>query len=176
MAATGLHRIKSKPLRIDAIRFSPYSPRGTDVSVTLDLMTHDIDLVLWLMGTAPDSIKGASQRVRSDHSDASLAHFTFDQTRVRLEASRIEAASQRRMRLEYPEGRVDIDFNAKTLTHTTPFELNENFSEVVDAQDSLGAATNAFISAILNGTDVPVSGEDGLAALRVAKAIERDHG
>lgn len=169
--ATGLDAVTSIPTSIHARRFSPYSPRGTDVSVQLDLMTHDIDLVLWLMRGMPDKITGNAEKVRSDRSDYSIVKLNYENTQVTLEASRVEDASERFMHLTYPEGDVKIDFNAKSLDHDTPFDLHTDFANNPMAADSLGAATEAFVSAILHGTPVPVSGEDGLNALKIALAI-----
>jgi len=59
--AIGLDKIKERPIQIQAVRHSPYSIRGTDTSVTMDLMTHDIDLCTALMGVAPDYIHGESR-------------------------------------------------------------------------------------------------------------------
>jgi predicted dehydrogenase len=172
--AIGLDRIAETPTRIAAVRHSPYSPRGTDVSVTLDLMTHDIDMVLWLLGADADEVRGHSIVVQSDTPDASLAHLQIGGTRVRLSASRVEPASERVMRLTYPSGDVLIDFNAKTLVNHTDFDLNSDFGQSPMAQDSLGAATNSFVSAVLDGTDVEITGGHGLRALNVALQIDKN--
>ena len=172
--AIGLDRIAVTPTRIAAVRHSPYSPRGTDVSVTLDLMTHDIDMVLWLLGADAGAVRGHSIVVQSDTPDASLAHLQIGGTRVRLSASRVEPASERVMRLTYPSGDVLIDFNAKTLVNHTDFDLNPDFGHSPMAQDSLGAATDSFVSAVLDGTDVEITGGHGLRALNVALQIDKN--
>ena len=76
------------------------------------------------------------------------------------------------MDITYPSGEVHIDFNAKTLTHNTPFDLNENFGQDPSAKDSLGASSNAFIEAVLDGAAVPVTALDGYNALKLALAID----
>ena len=170
--AIGLDRISETPLRIEAKRHSPYSPRGTDVSVTLDLMTHDLDMVLWLMGEDAPEVRGESAIVRSKTPDASLAHIKFSHATARISASRVEGASERVMRLVYPSGEVVIDFNAKTLSQTAGFDLNANFGNTALAKDSLGAATDSFVSAILDGTPVEITGEHGLRALNAALKVD----
>ena len=172
--AIGLDRIAVTPTRIAAVRHSPYSPRGTDVSVTLDLMTHDIDMVLWLLGADAGAVRGHSIVVQSDTPDASLAHLQIGGTRVRLSASRVEPASERVMRLTYPSGDVLIDFNAKTLVNHTGFDLNPDFGHSPMALDSLGSATDSFVSAVLDGTDVEITGGHGLRALNVALQIDKN--
>lgn len=172
LKAIGLDCVPEKPLQITGHRFSPYSVRGTDVSVTLDLMTHDLDLVLWLMGGDPDDIKGESLCVMSKTPDAAYAALMFDGVRSRLEASRVEAESSRQMRIRYPSGTAEIDFNAKTLTHDTPFDLNTDFANDPMAKDSLGAATNAFVEAVLDGKPVAITGGNGLRALKAGLIVD----
>lgn len=174
MQAIGLYAVPEKPTEIKAKRFSPYSVRNTDVSVTLDLMSHDIELVLSLMG-APISVNGHSQAVKSDTPDVSngTLHFQNGATAF-LQASRVAEASERIMKLTYPSGSVEIDFNSKTLTHTTPFQLNADFGQSPDAKDSLGAADDAFIRSCLDGARVFITGEDGAAALKIALQIDGD--
>jgi len=87
-----------------------------------------------------------------------------------LIASRLEDDFSRTMDITYPSGTVSIDFNAKTLTHDTPFELNEKFGDDPVAKDSLGAASNAFIEAVLDGKAVPITAEDGYNALKLASS------
>jgi predicted dehydrogenase len=171
--AIGLDRLSERPIRIEARRNSPYSPRGTDVSVTLDLMTHDLDLVLWLIGESAASLSAQTICVRSKSADAALAHIKFEGGAcARLSASRVEAASERVMTLTYPSGTVRLDFNAKTLSQTAGFELDENFGESPMAADSLGAAMDSFVAAAFGEMPVPISGEDGLAALDLALRID----
>ena len=171
--AIGLDRLNEKPIRIEAKRHSPYSPRGTDVSVTLDLMIHDMDMVLWLMDEDAQQVKGHSVTVRSYTADAALAHMKFPSGgTVRLSASRVEPASERVMTLSYPSGSVTIDFNAKTLTQTAGFDLNVNFGDTPLARDSLGAATDSFVSAVLDGTPIEITGGHGLRALDAALKVD----
>ena len=172
--AIGLDSVSQSPIKIVSRRMCKYSPRGTDVSVTLDLMTHDLDLVLMLMGELPQKVSGQTRTQNSSHPDFSEGELTFDNGTATLTASRLENDFSRTMDVTYPSGTVQIDFNAKTLTHNTPFELNENFGEDPSAKDSLGAASNAFIQAVLDGRAVPVTAEDGYNALKLALCIDGD--
>lgn len=172
MRAIGLDKVQERPLSIVGHRRSPYSPRGTDVSVTLDLMTHDLDLVLWLMDCDPVQITGESKAVNSAAPDFAHANLKFDDGEAQLEASRVAQASSRRMTIVYPSGTVEIDFNAKTLHHNTPFALNADFGEDPMARDSLGAATNAFVEAVLDGKPVAITGGNGLRALKAALIVD----
>lgn len=170
--AIGLDRLRQSPLHITSNRMSKFSERGTDVSVTLDLMTHDLDLVLMLMGQLPDQVTGQTRTEKTGFPDFSQGKLSFENSTATLTASRLESDFSRTMDISYPSGEVHIDFNAKTLTHNTPFELNENFGEDPSAKDSLGASSEAFISAILDGTPIPVTAQDGYNALKLALAID----
>ena len=172
LKAIGLDKVNERPLSIEAVRNSPYSPRGTDTSVTFDLMSHDIDLCTFLLGGEPDEIEGASISVKSDTPDKSFANLTYGTCKVFLGASRVAELSSRRMKVTYPSGEVEIDFNAKTLTHTTPFALNADFAGDARAQDSLASATDAFVRAILDNTPVLVTAEDGAIAVKTALIID----
>lgn len=170
--AIGLDKLPQTPINIVSRRMSKFSERGTDVSVSLDLMTHDLDLVLMLMGGLPKKVRGETRTEKSGHPDFSRGELSFDTGTATLTASRLEDAFCRTMDITYPSGTVKIDFNAKTLSHDTPFDLNESFGEDPSAKDSLGAASNAFIEAVLNGNPVPVTAEDGYNALKLALVID----
>ena len=172
LRAIGLFDVTERPLKIEAVRNSTYSTRGTDTSVTMDLMTHDIDLCYALIGRAPEHIAGQAMCVRTEHPDMSWARLSYPGVRANLEASRVAERSERRMKIHYPSGVVEIDFNAKTLSHTTPFELNENFAEDARAKDSLGMATDIFVRAVLDKTPVLVSARDGAAVAKIALCID----
>lgn len=171
--AIGLDQINEKPTHIIATRNTSYSPRGTDTSVTLDLMSHDIDLCCYLMGSTPQSLSGTSEAIRSKTPDRARAELNFKDATAILSSSRVEEGVSRQMTLRYPSGTVLIDFVEKTLQHNTPFTLNADFANDAKAADSLGAATQSFVSSILNGTDIIVSAQDGLNAARIAIEIDK---
>lgn len=173
LKAIGLDRISERPLKIEAVRNAAYSPRGTDTSVTFDLMTHDIDLCTALMGGAPDSVKGESGCVRSLAPDMAYAELSYGTSVARLSASRVAEAGQRWMKLSYPSGDVKIDFNAKTLLNSTRFALDKKFADNKIAKDSLGAATDMFVRAVLDGGPVSVSADAGAIAVRIAESIDK---
>lgn len=175
--AIGLDRAPENPVKITARRMSPFSVRGTDVSVTQDLMTHDIDMALWLMGSVPSDVDCDSICVRTDQPDAARAVLSFPHGgKAYLEASRVEAPEDRErvMEITYPSGSLKVDFVNKTFENTTGFDFNPDFGDDPIAADSLGAGTNAFIRAVLDGDKIPVTGRDGLEALKVALMIDGD--
>jgi len=173
LRAIGLDEISETPLTIEAVRNSPYSLRGTDTSVTFELMTHDIDLCTALMGRAPDVVIGQSGRVRSRTPDMAYAQLRYGNSKARLSASRVAEVSERWMKITYPSGEVRIDFNTKTLTNMAGFDLNGDFAEDEIAKDSLGAASDVFVRASLDGTPVMVSAADGAIAVQIAAVIDQ---
>ncbi|MEE9273420.1 MAG: Gfo/Idh/MocA family oxidoreductase [Robiginitomaculum sp.] len=171
--AIGLDRVPEKPLSIKAVRFGSMATRGTDVSVTLDLMIHDLDMAMWLMGGRPDTIRGEALRVYSEQPDTAYACLEWEGIcKAHLEASRCENGLERIMEIKYPNGHVKIDFVGKIFEDTTGFGLNKDFVNHPLAHDSLGAATTAFTSSILDGTPIAVPGQAGLDALEMALKID----
>ncbi|RKQ71511.1 putative dehydrogenase [Litorimonas taeanensis] len=170
--AIGLDKVDETPQKIVGIRKSTFSRRGGDTSVTLDLMTHDIDLCCMLMRDIPHSISGTSETVNTPRPDRARAELTYKSGSAILTASRVADEVGRQMTIQYPSGTVLIDFGKKTLQHNTPFKLDTNFGDNPSAKDSLGAATEQFISAVLEGSPVSVTAKDGYEAARIAINID----
>ena len=170
--AIGLMDLSERPLRIEAVRNSPYSKRGIDTSVTFDLMTHDIDLCTALMGGGPDEVIGYTGCVRSETADMAYGRLRYGDVAAHLTASRVAEKTERWMKLTYASGEVHIDFNKKTLTNSTSFALDANFADKAIAKDSLGAATDNFVRAILDGVQVLVGPDDGQIAVQTAERID----
>ncbi|RKQ95301.1 Gfo/Idh/MocA family protein [Maricaulis maris] len=171
--AMGLFAVDATPTKITASRMGPASDRCLDVSVTLDLMVHDLDLVIALSGSAVKSVTGEVDKGRFDHPDIAKAHLVFDNgCEAELVASRVHHERDRKMKVEYEAGVLEIDFVAKTFSNTTPYALNPDFAESATAKDSLGANVNAFIASVLDGAPVAVPGIAGLRALDAARAID----
>jgi len=172
--AMGLLDVDERPLRISARRMGAFSERGSDVSVTLDLMTHDLDLVRRLAGGVEATrVEADVTSERTPFVDRARAEITFANGTVAvLEASRLHHERDRKMRVEYESGVVDVDFVAKTFSNTTPHALDPHFADTPSAKDSLGAGVAAFISAVLGDAPAPITGEDGREALRLALRVD----
>ena len=88
------------PLYIEATRIAPFKPRGTDVSVILDLMIHDLDMVLALVDSPIESVDAVGAAVASQHEDIANARIRFANGAVAtITASRVSARTERRMRI-----------------------------------------------------------------------------
>ncbi|MEP6968372.1 MAG: Gfo/Idh/MocA family oxidoreductase, partial [Pseudomonadota bacterium] len=106
-AAMGLFDVPRAPLRIEAVRLGPPSPRSLDVSVVIDLMIHDLDLALALTRAAPLAVEATGACVGGRLLDEARAEVTFeDGFTATLSASRVAPARERAMRLIYPTGMV----------------------------------------------------------------------
>jgi predicted dehydrogenase len=171
--AMGLFAVPAIPKRITSCRMGPPSERNLDVSVTLDLMIHDLDLVIALAGAAVSKVEGDVDKGRFGTPDVAKAVLTFDNGCVaELVSSRVHHERDRKMHVEYAEGTLDIDFIAKTFENTTPFKLNPDFADDPMSKDSLAANVNAFLNSVKEGAAVAVPGIAGLRALDAARAVD----
>jgi predicted dehydrogenase len=170
----------TRPLYIEATRIAPFKPRGTDVSVILDLMIHDLDLVLALVDSEIECVDAMGAAVSSQFEDIANARVRFVNGCVAtITASRISLKTERKMRLFSEEGYCSADFVARKLTMigrergmevpgTDGFRLEE-----VDWQDHdvLEAEHTAFAAACLDGARVIVDAAAGRRALAAALAV-----
>jgi predicted dehydrogenase len=170
----------TRPLYIDATRIAPYKPRGTDVSVILDLMIHDLDLVLALVDSPIQSVDALGAAVSSPLEDIANARVRFENGCVAtITASRISLKTERRMRMFSEEGYLSADFVARKLTMigrerglplpgTGGFRREETgWSDA----DSMAAEHEAFVASCLDGAPVLVDAAAGRRALAAALAV-----
>jgi predicted dehydrogenase len=169
MDAIGLLKTPEPPLRIESVREGPPSGRSMDVSITMDLMIHDLDLVASLFGASPLHVRaqGVGPEGRYDQVEARL---TFASGEAMLRASRIAETRQRRMRTEFADGSVEIDFISRTMRNKTGLPLDPNFAD--KAPDPLGMSVEAFLKAASGRASCPIPGEAGVAAVRLAALVD----
>ncbi len=169
-----------KPLYIEAVRVAPFKPRGTDVSVILDLMIHDLDLILSLVNEPIDHVDAVGAAVASLHDDIANARIKFGNGAVAtITASRISLKTERKMRIFSQTGYLNVDFAARKLMligRDTGMKLPgfEDFgleNASWEDQDALAAEHAAFIASILDGAPVAVDAEAGRRALAAALAV-----
>lgn len=172
--AMGVFDIADAPRRISARRMGLRSTRNLDVSVTVDLMIHDLDLVMALARSELVQLEASAEKIFTDTPDTAKVHMGFkDGFKADLESSRAAEALDRVMRIDYDSGFLEVDFVAKTFINETGYDLNPDFAEDPKAKDSLGANVNTFIDSVLDGAPVAVPADAGLAALAVAREIDR---
>jgi predicted dehydrogenase len=176
--AMGLLSAPETPTRIESVREGPWTGRSADVSVTLDLMVHDLDLALRLMKARPTGILATAKGEHGRTADQIEARLAFaPRAEAVFISSRIAAERRRFMRAVYPSGEVNIDFITRKFENTTRFALNPNFAETRTGSDPLGANVAQFIDAVLGVAPRPVvNGEEALAVLELALDVDKASG
>jgi len=167
-AHTGLLDYDDAPLEVSCWRQGPWSGRGTDVSVVLDLMIHDLDLVHQLILGKVRSVQARGRIEKAGFADEVSAAVLFDNGAVaRLETSRIAETRRRGMRAVYADGVVEIDFLTRKVTNTTPRALSE-----LEVGDPLAESVAAFVEAAHSGQPPLVRPRQARRALETALLID----
>ncbi|MFZ9588124.1 MAG: Gfo/Idh/MocA family protein [Chitinophagaceae bacterium] len=181
---------KLNPMFIEVHRLAQFNPRGTEVSVILDLMIHDIDIILHLVKSEIKSISASGVSVMTDTPDIANVRIEFHNGCVaNLTSSRISMKKMRKIRLFQKDAYIGIDFlEKKTEIIKLKAEGDEDLfcfdietpggtktiavenPEVIE-QNAIKAELTAFKNAILNDTPTLVSEYDGLMAMEVAHQI-----
>jgi predicted dehydrogenase len=168
------------PRFVESHRLAPFKQRGTDVSVVLDLMIHDIDLIQELVGTPIESIDAVGATVFSGEIDIVNARLRFKGGCVaNTTASRISLKQERKIRIFQDDAYLSVDMQQKILTvirkkDAAPVESPAQVSieeESFDQGDALLAEIEAFLKAVRERSTPVVTGEDGLRALETAMKI-----
>ena len=182
-----------QPLFVEAHRLAEFNPRALDVSVVLDLMIHDIDLVLSLVDAEVADVSASGVGVVGETVDIASARLDFDNgATANLTASRISLKNMRKLRLFARDAYVGIDLLDKSAEVVTlsdhdpaapgPFQLPTaaGLREVRMTQPEIAPANaileelRAFAAAVRDGGDPVVSARDGRRALEVAERILAD--
>ena len=183
-----------RPMFIEIHRLAPFTPRGADVSVVMDLMIHDLDLLGLLVGGEPTDVRAKGAALLTREPDIVNARLEYaDGCVANVTASRVTAAPMRKVRVFSDTGYYSIDLLAGAVTHTrkgdsfqekmtalqrgelagTPsladFVAVERFQG--DGAEPLAKELEAFRAAVASRGTPAVSGEAGLAALRLAAQI-----
>ncbi|MFZ1682851.1 MAG: Gfo/Idh/MocA family oxidoreductase [Candidatus Zixiibacteriota bacterium] len=189
-AILGLSGYNIRPSFIEAHRLAAFDPRGTDVAVVLDLMIHDIDLVLTFIRSRLVDIHASAVAVISDQADIANARLTFANGAVaNLTASRISLRGMRKLRIFQKSGYYSLDLAAKQADVYRLTEPNDGeglkvplgksgrdlyYSKISDnGKDMLGAEIESFLIAVTENKPVAVTIDEAAEALRVALEVER---
>lgn len=190
-ALTSLEKYDLKPMFIESHRLSQFNPRGTDVSVIQDLMIHDIDIILHLVGSPIEKIDANGVAIVSEAIDIANTRLTFKNGCVaNLTASRISLKKMRKMRIFQNNAYISIDFlnnksevfrladsNAEAKGMTFPISDEK---KIIFEQPQIENAENAnpiknelesFFESIITGKPVKVTLEAGKEAVEVADEI-----
>ena len=181
-----------QPMFIEAHRLAQFNPRGTDVSVILDLMIHDIDIVLSLVKSPVKRISASGVSVLSETADIANARIEFDNGCVaNLTSSRISLKNMRKMRLFQRDAYIGIDFLDKKTeivrmkdvggpmeTMDFPLETGNGEKKIISVQmpeimplNAIRTELAEFAAAIINDRPVRISVYDGYQAMDVAHQV-----
>ncbi len=167
-ARTGLLDQGETPLEIQCWRRGPWTGRGDDVSVVLDLMIHDLDLVHTLVDSDVVDVTARGFTQYGPYADEVSAAITFaNGTMARLDTSRVAESRKRGLRAVYADGVVEIDFLTREVINTTPRPL-----AALEMGDPLGEAVASFVAAVAQGAAPLVLAEQAAQALETAIRID----
>ncbi len=197
-AVRAMEKLNIQPMFIEVDRISPMTFRSIDVGVVLDMMIHDIDIVLHLARSKVKEVQAVGVSVIGAVEDICNARLTFENGCVaNVTASRLALKTERKLRVFSEEAYVSLDYQkrqgvvarrgdnlagirgAAEMIRTGAANLSQlNYADLVrmeelkiDNIDPLRAQIDAFVDAVLNGTDPLVTVEDGLAAVEIATRI-----
>ena len=163
---------------IECHRLAPFQLRGTDVDVVLDLMIHDLDLILSFGLGQVNKVEAVGVTVLSQQVDFANARVEFSEgCIVNFTASRVSTGRLRKMRLFQENLYLSVDYQSRQgiihrrqeLTSAEPSVIEESIQ--AGEEDSLERELEAFVQSIQTGKSRGVSGEEGLAALELAHSI-----
>ena len=169
-----------KPKFIENIRIAPFPKRATDVDVVMDLMIHDIDMVLAVVGEYPNSIESTGVSIITEKVDLANARLRFPSGCIAdLTASRVSDKSERKMRIFQSGLYLSLDYGtgqARKLevergSISDPESLTPK-SFQFEKGDALLAEIKSFLSSVKEEKEPKVSAQDGLNAMRVALQIK----
>src|SRR5690606_33997307 len=169
-----------QPKFIESHRLAPFKLRATDVNVILDLMIHDIDIILNLIKANVTDIEASGAKVMSDSIDIANVRMAFDNGCVaNVTASRVSLKAERKMRIFQDERYISIDFQNRILSQHSKVDAGDesgipkiaSHEQSFDNDDALKTEIAAFLKAIETDTPPVVTGEDGRRALQTAIRI-----
>jgi len=177
-AVAALHTVMEHPLFIESHRLHPFFERGTDVDVILDLMVHDLDIIIHFVRSPVKTIDAVGVSVLSDKVDIANVRLTFASGCVaNITASRVTGKILQKIRFFGVEGYHSVDYRKRELVSLGRRNgpdgrptITENHVEV-KMQDPLEEEIRSFIKAVSGRTPPLVSGRDGHAALELALRI-----
>jgi len=179
-AVTALKEVLTTPLFIESHRLGPFQERGTDVDVVLDLMIHDIDIILSCVRSELESIDAVGVAVISPHVDIANARLRFAGGCVaNITASRISLKKMRKIRLFQPNAYLTVDYADRILTvvECTGGSAGPGARQIQARQeqftqaDPLEEELRSFVHCVRTRTSPLVDGKRGREALRVSLDI-----
>jgi predicted dehydrogenase len=182
-AVLALQEVLREPLFIESYRLASFKPRGTDVDVALDLMIHDIDIILNLVHSEIVDVRPIGFPVLTDEVDIAHARLEFANGCIaNVTASRVSDKALRKVRVFQPDAYLSIDLHNPKFVCWRRLREGDGAARLASEEkdfpqaDLLLAEIRAFVTAVQGGTAPVVSGADGKRALEVALRISAGMG
>ena len=177
-AVMALEKVITRPVFIEVHRLHPFFERGTDVDVVLDLMIHDLDIILKFVDSRVKSLEAVGVPVLSDKIDISNVRLSFDCGCIaNITASRISAKTMQKIRFFSPEGYHSVDCQKREILSLNKITNSEGRQQIVQnnievgSHDPLEEEIRSFVEAVRNRAKPVVSGEDARESLKLAVEI-----
>ena len=189
-AYLAIKQIPLNPMFIEVHRLAQFNPRGTEVSVILDLMIHDIDIILSLVNSTVKAIHASGVAVMTDTPDIANVRIEFNNGCVaNLTSSRISMKKMRKMRIFQKDAYIGIDFldkKAEVIKIKQPEDVNAFCFDVetnhgtktiavnnptIESNNAIKEELQSFVNSIINNTPTAVTEIDGYLAMEVAHQI-----
>jgi predicted dehydrogenase len=166
--------IKS-PRFIEAHRLAPYQPRGTEVGVVLDLMIHDLDIILYLVNSTPKRIEAMGVTALSADEDIANARITFNNGCVaNITSSRLSQEKMRKLRIFQDDCYISLDYIAQKIDLYQKKGKKIVHEEISPPKrEPLALELHDFLNSVRDGKPARISGEDGRKNLALAITIVR---
>ena len=179
-AYRNMQKYIGRPRFIETHRLGPYVGRGIDVDVILDLMIHDIDIILSIVRSDVVDIKAIGVPVLTNHIDIANARLEFASGCIaNITASRVSRERIRKIRIFQPDTYITLDYGQQSMgiyrriiENNTARVISEDIK--LEKEEPLSAELAAFVNSVRKRSAPEVSGEDGRDALRIAIKIRED--
>ncbi|HEY2664146.1 MAG TPA: Gfo/Idh/MocA family oxidoreductase [Candidatus Binataceae bacterium] len=179
-AIIGLRAILKNPRFVECDRLAPFTERGTDVDVILDLMIHDIDVIVSLTGADVVKVEATGVAVLTDTIDVATAHVRFSNRMVgNLNSSRVAPRRQRKIRFFQPDAYISVDYEERKIQiyrkSAAPSGKYPTISaEQIDFEesDALADEIASFVNTVRTRGTPAVTALDGLRALEICEKIK----
>ncbi len=175
-AFQAIKTLAKNPKFVECHRLNPFPNRSLDIGVVLDLMIHDIDIILGLVEARINSIQAVGVKVLTDFEDIANARITFKNGCVaNLTASRISDEAMRKIRLFLKETYISLDYvQQEAFIYKKHGALISKHSLPIEKEEPLKQELESFVDCVINNQQPVVSGIEGRAALALAlKIIEK---
>jgi predicted dehydrogenase len=180
-AVVKMESMLDRPLFLESHRMNVFTPRGTDVDVVLDLMIHDLDIILHVVDSEVKELHGVGMSVITPKTDIANARLIFENGTVgNLTASRVSDKNLRKIRIFQHDSYLHVNCLKRELTVTKldgrPMDssgLPQVVSDKIEfpGSDPLADQIGSFVHAVISKSQPVVSGQDGRRALKFALAI-----